>query len=248
MGKFNLVVLDPAEYSGGDIEKLKSMGCIPFAYVNIGEAETYRSDFSSIDTSILLAPDPHWQDRYYVDICSPEWENLILGERIPRILRSGYCGLFLDLSGLLDEYPETERCAAHLVKRIHNKFSHTTIILDGGSRIVPKVGEAIDGIAIEGLMGYYDFDADAYRIRPDSVINREVVALTTYAKKFKLKIFELDYASAADYKTRADIIVRGRKFGFVPYVGTIELDTLFTDAVHRIGMPGENKSGHSRPK
>ncbi len=241
LGKFNLVVLDPPDYTPEAIARLKSLKCMPFAYVDIGESETYRSDFSLVDTSILLAPDPDWQDRYYVDIGSAKWQELILDERIPRILKSGYCGLFLDLSGLLEDYPQMDKSAAALIERIRKRFPNTRLILDDGLDIVNRVGNLIDGVAVEGLIGYYDFDSDSYRIRGDLAISRLAMELTSYAKKFRLRIFVLDYAAADDGKTRDDIIIQSRKFGFAPYVGTVELDTLFLNTVYKIKLPVERK-------
>ncbi len=246
LAKFDMVVLDPANYDSTDIARLKSLGCMPIAYLNIGEVETYRNYFDLADTSILLDPDPHWRDRYYVDVCNPRWQEIVLRNRIPQILDKGFCGLFLDLSDLLHEYPEMNNCAVSLIKRIRKEVHNDNLILDGGLKIIDEVGDDIDGIAVEGLMGYYDFDSEEYEIRPDSVEDRELTFLLSRAKKFKIKVFQLDYAAPSDVQTRGKIIINSRKLGFIPYVGTIELDTLFIDTIHKIKSI-DNKKGKPFP-
>ncbi len=237
LGKFDMVILDPANYDSADIAKLKSMRCLPVAYLNIGEIETYRSYFTLSDTALFRSPDPYWRNRYYVDICSPVWQKIVLNERIPPLEHAGYCGLLLDLSNLLEEFPEMSDCAVSLIRKIRSEVGSTDLILDGGIEIANSAGQYIDGIAVEGLMGFYNFDSEKYEVRPDSVEDRESTFLLKLAKRFKLKIFQIDYASPSDIATRDGIILKSRRIGFVPYVGTIELDTLFIDTVKKLRIP-----------
>lgn len=241
LAKFNMVVLDPANYDSSDIAKLKSMGCIPIAYLNVGEIETYRGYFSLADTSIMISPDPRWRERYYVDLCSPVWGSIVVQERIPDVMRKGFCGVFLDFAGALQEYPEMDSCAALLVRNVRHEIGNSDLIADGVLPIVDRIGNYIDGLAVEGLMGYYDFNSDSYRIRNDSLEDIESTSLLAVAKKFKLSVFQLDYAAPSDSRIRDNIIVRSREIGFIPYVGTIELDTLFTNTIKRINLPPGKK-------
>lgn len=238
LAKFDMVVLDPANYNSEDLTRLKSKGCIPIGYLNVGEVETYRGYFSMVDTSMMLSPDPNWQDRYYVDLCNPLWSRIVTEERVPEVLKKGFCGVFVDFAGLLQEYPGMDSCAALLVRRIRRAIGNADIIVDGARPILNKIGNYTDGIAVEGLMGYYDFSTDTYRIRNDSVEDNESTALLAIAKKFRIKVFQLDYAAPGDAEIRDNIIVRSREIGFVPYVGTIELDTLFTNTIQKLKLPG----------
>ncbi len=244
LGKFGMVVLDPANYTEEEIAHLKSLGTMPFAYLNIAEIETYRSYFNLADTSLFASPDPHWRNRYYADICSAGWQKIVLKERVPELLSRGYCGLFLDLSDILHEFPGKDKCVVALIKAIRREAGKSNLILDGGLGIVNDIGNEIDGLAVEGLMGTYDFSSDMYVIRPDSVEDLESARLLQVAKKFRIKIFQLDYAAAADTTTRDDIILQSRRLGFVPYVGTIELDTLFMNSIRGIKLP---KSSSKNP-
>ncbi len=237
LAKFDMVVLDPASYDTSDISALKSKGCIPIAYLNVGEVETYRSYFNLVDTSMMISPDPYWRDRYYVELCDPAWTKIVTKERIPRVLRKGFCGVFVDFAGALKEYPSMDSCAALLIRQIRRAVGKGYLIVDGAEPAIDEIGDYIDAIAVEGLMGYYDFNTDRYLLRGDSVEDSESSVLLDQAKKFKIRVFQLDYASASDILTRDQIIIRSRQFGFVPYVGTIELDSLFTDTIRRIKLP-----------
>jgi len=234
LSQFDMAILDPSNYDSMDVVALKAKGCKPLAYLNIGEVETYRDYFDLVDTSILLGPDSRWRDRFYVDMCDPQWQEIVMKARLPDVIAKGFCGIFLDLSDLLSEFPETNDCAVALIKKIHKISPSSILVLDGGLPILEKVGNDIDGIAVEGMRGFYDFDSDDYEVNPDSVVVREAQKLQAEAKTFKLTVFQLDYASPADVGLRRDIIQESRKLGFVPYVGTIELDTLFTDTLQRL--------------
>lgn len=242
LAKFDMVVLDPANYNAEDVARLKSMGCIPIGYLNVGEIETYRGYFSMVDTSIMLSPDPNWRDRYYVDLCDPLWTRIVTQERVPEVLKKGFCGVFVDFAGLLQEYPGMDSCAARLVRGIRRSIGNADMIVDGALPIINRIGNYTDGIAVEGLMGYYDFYTDSYRIRNDSTEDKESTSLLALARKFRISVFQLDYASANESRTRDDIILRSRELGFIPYVGTIELDTLFTDTMRKLKLP------ESKPK
>lgn len=237
LSKFDMVILDPASYDSSDLSRLRSKGCIPIAYMNVGEVETYRSYFNMVDTSMIISPDPYWRDRYYVEMCDPRWTKIVTKERVPDVLHRGFCGVFVDFAGVLREYPEMDSCAAALVRQIRRAIGKGYLILDGAGPIMDKVGGYVDAVAEEGLMGYYDFNTDSYLVRNDSLEDRESQSLLAMAKKFKIKVFQLDYAAPADTLVRDQIIIRSRELGFVPYVGTIELDTLFTDTIRKIKLP-----------
>ncbi len=237
LAKFDMVVLDPANYNASDIARLKSMGCIPIGYLNVGEVETYRGYFSMVDTSMMLSPDPNWKDRYYVNLCDPLWTKVVTQERVPELLRMGFCGVFVDFAGLLQEYPGMDSCAAALVRNIRRSIGTRNMVVDGGLPIINKIGNYTDAIAVEGLMGYYDFQTDSYRLRNDSLEDRESTSLLAVAKRFRIRVFQLDYAAPDNARMRDEIILRSREIGFVPYVGTIELDTLFTNTIRKLKIP-----------
>ncbi len=207
LGKFDMVILDPDSYSASEIEKLKQLGTTPIAYLDIGEIETFRKYFTAEDTLMFLSPDPHWRYSYYVNICNPRWQRLILEKRIPEILDKGFCGIFADFCGSLKEYPARKRCAASLVKGIRDRIGLRDLIVDGGEAIIDKIGEDIDGIAVEGLMGRYDFDANNYRLYSERYWHRTVTFLLDKAQKYRIKIFQLDYASPSNIRNRRRIIL-----------------------------------------
>ena len=234
LGKFDMVILDPDNYDASDVGKLKLLGATPIAYLNIGEIEIYRKYYKPADSSLFLSPDPNWRYCYYSNICNPGWQELVLEKRIPEILDKGFCGLFLDLSDLLSEYPSVRKCAVSLIRKIRDRVGLRNLIVDGGTQIVDKIGDNVDGLAVEGLMGHYDFQSDNYVMYSSKSWDRKVTFLINKAKKYRIKIFQLDYASPADFRNRERIISESRRLGFIPYVGTIELDTVFMDTIHKI--------------
>ncbi len=227
--KFNLVILDPDNYDSSAIAVLKSHGCTPIAYMNVGEVETYRSYFDLIDTSMVLSPDLNWSDRYYVDICDPSWWKVIRDVRLPEIFSKGFCGVLVDFAGIVDEYPAMDSCAIMLLKKIRAESIGHLLIVDGVIPILVEAAKYSDAVMVEGLKGYYDFSAEEYAVRPDSIAGREADALVRIAREDRLTVLQLDYVAPDDSLSRSGIISWSRKRGFVPYVGTVELDSLFME-------------------
>ena len=75
-----------------------------FAYMSVGEAETYRkywqAEWSEKLPSWLDKPNENWQDNYRVKFWRSEWKHLLYGSPaayLDEIINAGFDGAFLDV-------------------------------------------------------------------------------------------------------------------------------------------------------
>ena len=75
-------------------------GGLLLGYFSIGEAENYRSYFSTMDPSILGPVDPDWPGDYQVAYWTPQWKAIATAY-IDSMIKAGYDGAYFDV---VDEY------------------------------------------------------------------------------------------------------------------------------------------------
>ncbi len=85
-------------FSAAQVAQMESGGGQVLGYFSIGEAENYRSYFSSLPSSVLGPVDPAWPGDYEVAYWSPQW--LTVSENyIQTMINQGYNGACFDVVG-----------------------------------------------------------------------------------------------------------------------------------------------------
>lgn len=59
---FELLILDPDNYTADEVAELKKSGAILIAYLNIAEFESYRG--YSIPESLIIGKNPNWDGHF----------------------------------------------------------------------------------------------------------------------------------------------------------------------------------------
>ena len=152
--EFDLVDVDPDEFTYDDIFNIKNSDKIIIAYISIGEAEEYRYYWDP-NVDYLLEENPDWPECWYVDYSSKEWQDMIIYNYIPQIKEKGFDGLFIDTVDtyhLVDKYPNCSK--ENMISFIKNiSFIHKSlefyIILQNGLEIASEIVDYIDGICFE---------------------------------------------------------------------------------------------------
>lgn len=228
LGCYDMAVVDPDDHSPAEIGRLRAVGTLPIAYLNVGEVETYRWFHPRVDPSWILGVNPNWENHYYVDAREEGWQSLLLEEVIPRILEKGYAGLLLDMvdTALPGLYPETEPGMIELVHRIRGRHPDLALIMNHGFFLADRVSEAIDAVVVEGTFTYYDFDQDAYRRTAVEVQESQLGMIDSLRETHGLEAFLIDYAGSEDDELRAYARRRAEETGLRSFLGTIRLDTV----------------------
>jgi uncharacterized protein (TIGR01370 family) len=231
---FDLVVLDPDNRSTKEIQQLRKQGTLPIAYVNLGEAESYRYFFDQINSDWLLGPNPNWPNHYYVDARKAGWRRLLLNTVIPNIMDKGFQGLFFDMvdTALPGLYPETKPGMIRLIEDIRQAYPDDLLIMNNGLFLVDEVHPSLDALIVENVFTRYDFDANRYVKTAQPERDRLVKQLHEHRKNYGLRPFLLNYAGSSDSTFRTYAYLQAQDEDFLTFISTVELDTIFSS--HRI--------------
>lgn len=85
-----------ALFTPGQVAQMKSGGGAVLGYFSIGEAENYRSYWSSLPSSVLGPQDPSWPGDYQVAYWSPQWLTASKNY-IQTMINQGYSGAYFDV-------------------------------------------------------------------------------------------------------------------------------------------------------
>lgn len=232
--KFDLAVLDadshpPLSPLQGNTKLL--------GYISLGEVTNYRWYWPEVsDKSWLLSRNPNWQSRF-VDVRQEAWHEIVLEKIVPAILAEGFDGLFLDTVDTAEyleryhpekKYPGAEAAMVRLIRAIRKKYPSIYLMTNRGFVILDQIASVIDGVLAESLFSAVDFETDTVRLRPEAEYRAALAKLRSVQRKFRVQVFTLDYLADASETERKTVIERSRRAGFLPYISTVQLDTLYT--------------------
>ena len=83
-------------FSAAQVAQMKSSGGAVLGYFSIGEAENYRSYWSTLPSSIIGPQDPAWPGDYQVAYWTPQWLAASKAA-IQTMIAQGYTGAYFDV-------------------------------------------------------------------------------------------------------------------------------------------------------
>lgn len=234
IAKFDLAVLDADSHP--PLSSLKEETML-LGYLSLGEVSDYRWYWPEVENaSWLLERNPNWNSRF-VDVRSPAWRRIVLNKIIPAILAQGFDGLFLDTvdtAEYLERYrsegtlPGAEAAMVKLIRAIRKKYPSIYLIVNRGFAILEQVGDAIDGVVAESVFSIFNFETKTARLRTQAELQTQLDQLRTLRRTFDVEVLTLDYLAHAANSEIAAVTQRARQEGFIPYISTVQLDTVFT--------------------
>jgi uncharacterized protein (TIGR01370 family) len=240
LNTYQLLVLDRLHHP--PLKPLAEEGKTLLGYVSLGEIDTTSPYFAQLKKQgAVLQENKNWKGSYFVDIRNSLWQQIVVEDIIPAVLRDGFSGVFFDT---LDSPIEMERqypgkysgmndAAVHLIEAVRMHYPTLKIMVNRAYPILPRVAPSIDMALGESMLGDYNFDKKAYERVDDSLYRQQVQWLKEARQRNpKLKIYTLDYADPHDRKSIAQMYRLQRANGFVPYVASIGLDELVDEPSH----------------
>ena len=217
---FDLLILEPDNYTADEVAELKKSGAILIAYLNIAELETYRG--YSIPESLIIGKNPNWDGHFYVDITSDVWRSLIFEQMLPKIISKNFDGFFIDMIDIVQIFPHFYGRVIDMVKLIRMQNKGKILIANNGWALLDTLKNYVDAFLVEGLFTRYNFKSKKYFVR----FEREYLDKVKILKSTGKKIFTLDFLPESD-KRRDFIKNLSKHYGFTPYVSTIELNKIY---------------------
>ena len=229
ISRFDLAILEPEHYHKTQIEKIKKSNTLTVAYLNIGEAESYRSFFNKVNSEWIIKENPDWERHYFIDVSQKGWQNLLIDEVIPAIFIKNFDGLFLDMIDVAELFPDSQEGMISIINKIRQKYPDKLLIMNNGLFLADHVSRSIDGILAENLFIKYDLKTNLARKSRKSEYQSKIKELIRLKQKYALRIFTLDYVTHEKSELAGYASGKARSFGFIPYVSTIALNKIFIE-------------------
>ncbi len=232
INQYDMAIFDPEHHPS--LDNLKD-GMVLIGYLSVGEAEGYRSYWSDIkDKYWVLGPNPNWDENYIVDVRSREWQELILDNVLPDIVKKGFHGIMLDtldtgqyLESLNADFKGAESAMVHLVKAIKKKYPKLLLISNNGFTIMERIAPSLSGILIEDIHMMVDFKNNSYERVPVQDRQWKIANIKKAQKINSLAVFNIDYVSQKNKKLIRQCIVDSHQLGFNPYVAEKDLNKIY---------------------
>lgn len=229
VSKAEMIVVDPDEYSRGEVRLLQRSGKKMFAYLSMGEAEEYRKYFKSKTIkSLIIKENPEWKGNYPIKYWTKEWQDII-SSYSSKILMKGFDGLYLDVvdaweafDGKESEY--RERMANFLYKNANlwrKQKPGLFLLFQNSDQLFnyKKIASTYDGIVQEGLFANW-----AKGKISQSWQEKKILALKRIKKMNKF-VGLLEYTR--NPHDMAKIKTLAKQFGFAPYFSVKDLNKFF---------------------
>lgn len=226
---FDTIVFDSDSHP--PLAPLKAQGKTLLGYISLGEAEKYRSYFTKIkEKGLLYKANKAWKDHIIIDVRKVEWAQMVLDELIPNILAQGFDGIMIDTIDSVTQYDDMQQSAVALIKAIRARYPHIKIMLNRGFEILPLVAKDIDMVMAESTYTDWKFDKKKAVLLSES-LQQDYLRILQDAQLASptLKIYTIDYWSLKDIAGVKRIYARQRAQGFVPYVGKVDLQSVYEE-------------------
>jgi cysteinyl-tRNA synthetase len=230
---------DPSlkNYSPQQIATLKAGGATVISYLNVGACEHWRAYWASAPSGFVPCGQnaKAWRGAYagypdetWMNLADPDWQALLLGYVLPRLLEMGVDGIFLDNMEIVEHGTATANgpCDAacsqgglDLVRKIREKYPQLFIVMQNATSDVTRLGitggvpfpSLLDGISHEEVYAPA-FDATAER----QLLAWKSLSLTPRGRPFW--IATEDYVgNCSNVALAHDVYARSRALGFRPY-------------------------------
>lgn len=233
LAEYDLVILDPDAYEVRDIRQLREQGALSLGYVNIGEAEDWRSFADLIDPAWVLGENPNWPGHQFIDAREPGWQRLVVDGIAPRVVAREFDGLFLDMADVAAPglYPDTAPGVVAVIRALRERYPTHLLVMNRGLFLAEEVGEEIDGLLVEGVWGRQDFESGT-SVRTQAEETRTLLGhLDRFRQSTGGATFVIDYA---DTDAMRDYVLASAQRAEVPvFVSRLALADLPPATVRR---------------
>jgi cysteinyl-tRNA synthetase len=236
LAKFDLVDLDadpglPGAYSIDDIRSLRERGVIVVSYLNLGTIEDFRIYEPQL-RRYRLGENAHWPGEHWLDVSQPPVQGFLVEKVAAGLVAQGVDGFFLDNLDVLLEYRSEamRQGMVALVVRLRETYPDHLLIGQNALYLMDEelpdgrsFWQLLDALSVEETYSRY-VDGEYEPVRRRTVRDSED-ELTDLLER-GLPILTLDYT--VDEDEIAEIAERSRDHGFVPYISTVDLQSIHT--------------------
>lgn len=204
---------------------------IRIGYLSIGEADARRGYWSTVrDQSFLVEPNPNWPENMRVDVRDKRWQEVILSEEAPRLIKLGFQGFMLDT---LDTAPYLEardparfagsrQALRELLRLLRSQFPQAVFVANA-TEALADAAPFVDGYLVEGLFATYDFQTSEYRATNDEERSWKLLQIQRALAVAQRPVFSIEYA-AGERDLAFWAVAEANRRGVRPYVAAKDLN------------------------
>lgn len=229
---FDHVVVEDAALTDKDRRLLLSGTRTVYAYVSLGEYESWRKPDEVLPDGLIKTKNKQWNSSV-VDVSHPYWLSYIMQQRVAHLLAQGYNGIFLDT---LDSYQlfakkkkqkrAMQLALINIVKKIRSQYPHVKILVNRGFEIIDEIAPSINGVVAESVFQTWDDVNKKYRKVRASDTKYLLKKLQTIQNKHRLPVVVIDYVAVRNRDLAIDTANKIVEHGFTPWVSVPSLDYL----------------------
>ncbi len=167
LSRYDLVVVDGELTKPATVARLHQAGAIVLGYLSVGTIEPFRSWYPKLKPYRL-------RDRFkqfgeiYADVDARGFRRIVAGRIAPRMLRSGFDGLFLDNTDMVEthkrERPGMRRLVRALSALVHARGG--LLFAQNGDTSIGPLLRFYDGWNREDVTWTYSFKRRSYVHQP----------------------------------------------------------------------------------
>ncbi len=224
MQGFDWIVVD-----GDQIDPIwaKRYGKKLFAYVSVGEFESWRHKDEKFNPDWMLKNNSNWNSQV-ADLKNREYQRFLL-KKMQKLYKMGYRNFFLDtLDSIFSiKMDKKERAlqtkALHkIVKKIRETFPDAKLIANRGVEVMDTLCKNVNAFAIESLYKGINAKNKSYIDVPQDDA-QWIRAQLNKAAKCNLIPIVIDYLPPYKQKQRQEIAKKIKNEGYVPVISDIYL-------------------------
>ena len=241
---YDVVVFDADKHP--PLRVLQNRNKVLLGYVSAFEAADYRDAYDSLKAAGILFEYLHaGTKRTFIDIRSPKWQDILLTQIVPHVVTEGFDGVMLDTLEYAvqleqadpKKYAGMQAAAVQTIRAIRLHYPYLKIMLNRAFELLPEVEMHIDMVLAESTLTTVQ---DGKLMRVLRQTEREPMLTMVRASKQRvpdLMVFTLDYWNMSDAAGITKIYQAQRLQGFVPYVSTHDLQTLYPEQEQTKALP-----------
>jgi uncharacterized protein (TIGR01370 family) len=211
-------------------EPLAKAGVEAFAYVSIGEAESWRASTAALPPAIFIGDNPNWGNRI-ADLSHPDWQRFLLENRMAELWARGYRGFFLDTLDSYRALPLSDRQRAgqqaaliEFIRKAHDRFPGVKLLANRGFDILPQIAPYLAGLVAESVFSSWNPKTKSYVDVSDNDREWLLVRLREARDRYRLPVTVVDYLPPSQRQKARETAQRIAALGFTPWISNAPLD------------------------
>lgn len=165
---FEIAVIDAQNISAIDIAEMKARDQEVYSYLNIGSLEEFRSYYTEYQ-HLILKPYENWEEEYWVDAGSEEWQKFVAGTLAQELIEKGIDGFWIDNTEVYGQFADEEIYdgVATILKTLMSY--EKPVVINGGDQFVltyleqnGQVDDILTGINQETVFSSINFDEQIF--------------------------------------------------------------------------------------